>query len=228
MRKKLFLLFAACLLLHTLRAQDGTIIVQKPDTAPPQQPLRVPPLFRIGVENYNGIEHIRQYFTPWRADRDSLLLYNGFGLTLGVKRRIALMSNKAALDIGLVTGITAFRYSDGKIWSSPAAMLKVSYSPFDFVYLSGTAGGRVFYNARNIHYSGSLRPEVGLGLGFNMFRIIYPRSTQKFQPNCWPFLEIQYRLIEHRPYTYVQVEFPLPQLRQRNKWIPVNSDPLNR
>lgn len=228
MRKKLFLLFAACLLLNTLPAQEGTIIVQKPDTTPPQQPPRVPPLFRIGVEHYNGIEHIGQYFTPWRADRDSLLLYNGLGLTLSAKRRIPLMSNRSVLDIGLVTGISVFRYSDGKIWSSPAAMLKVGYSPFDNVYVTGIAGGRVFYNARNIYYSGSLRPEVGIGLGLNMFRILYPRNTRKFQSNCWPFVELQYRLIERRPYTYIQVELPLPQLRQRNKWIPVNSDPLNR
>jgi hypothetical protein len=228
MRKHLFLLFTACLLLNVLSAQDGTIIVEKPDTAKPQPLPRVPPLFRIGLEHYNGIEHIGQYFTPWRANRDSLMLYNGFGLTLSVKRSIPLKGNSGLIYFGLVTGISAFRYSDGKIWSSPAAMLKVGYSPFDNVYITGIAGGRVFYNARNIHYSGSLRPEVGIGLGFNMYRIFYPRSAKIFQPNCWPFVEVQYRLIERRPYTYFQVELPLPQLRQRNTWIPVNSDPLNR
>ncbi len=228
MRKKLFLLFAACLLLNTLPAQEGTIIVQKPDTTPPQQPLRMPPLFRIGVEHYNGLEHIGQYFTPWRADRNQLLLYKGTGITLSVKRSFPVLNRRAVLDIGLVTGVTAFRYSDGTIWSSPAGMVKIGFSPFDNVYVTGTGGGRIFFPARNMQYSGSLRPEVAIGLGFNTFRILYPRSSRKFQPNCWPFVEIQYRLIEQDPFTYIHMEIPFPQLRQRNKWIPVNSDPLNR
>lgn len=211
-------------MLQFLAAQPpGTITVARPDSTRPR-----PHILWIGVERYNGLENIGQFITPWTADKDQLHLYDGWGATIRSKASIPVRSGRGMIHTSLVSGITAFHSANSTTtWSTPLAY-KVGASPFNNIFITGTIGGRYFYPGGDAAFSGRARLEYGGGLGFNLFRILYPRSTRRFAPSCWPFLEIEARVIDKQLFSYFQVEIPFPRFGRAGGRSAAQPDPLNR
>ena len=219
-------LFFSIIFLSPCFSQTGTIVVERPDSTKP--PALRPHTYWIGVERYNGLEQIGQYFTPWKANDSNLVIHDGWGGTICSRHYIPIAGGRSIAHLTLKTGLTAFHTSHRKsTWSSPVS-LGIGYYPFNNFGISGMAGARYFYSGGDPRIAERFKFEYGGGLCFNLFNVLYLRKPRVSLPLCWPFVEIQVRVIDHELFSYFQVEIPIPRLNKSKRTIPGTPDPLDR